>query len=231
MVGVTHSEQQRAHLADISQVLTFAVISTKKPPLKFVFGEHMSEYFEIRWHGRGGQGTVTGAKSLAEAVHGAGKHVSAFPDYGPERRGAPLRAFNRFSDGKIQIHVPVLEPDVVMIVDPTLIGSKDLVAGIKDDTVFVVNTEKPAAEIREGLGLDKQPLYTVAANVISNDLFGREIPNSAMMGAFAKVCSDVISLEVLMEEAGAAFEHLLSADLVDKNLDAIKRGHDETKSE
>jgi len=91
---------------------------------------YMPEYFEVRWHGRGGQGTVTGAKSLAEAVHGSGKYVSAFPDYGPERRGAPLRAFNRFSDDKIQIHVPILEPDVVMIVDPTLIGSSAHTTGM-----------------------------------------------------------------------------------------------------
>jgi len=189
----------------------------------------MSKYFEIRWHGRGGQGTVTGAKSLAEAVQGTGRCVSAFPDYGPERRGAPLRAFNRFSDDKIQIHIPVLEPDVVLIVDPTLIGSKEIVAGISADTVFIVNTEKNAADIKKGLGLENQPLYTVPANNISLQLFGREIPNSAMMGAFARVCPDVIPLETLVKEAGEAFRHLLAAELVEKNLDAIKRGHDQTK--
>ena len=81
----------------------------------------MSKYFEVRWHGRGGQGTVTGAKSLAEAVQGTGKFVCAFPEYGPERRGAPVRAFDRFSDERIRIHLPVHEPDVVMIVDTTLI--------------------------------------------------------------------------------------------------------------
>jgi pyruvate ferredoxin oxidoreductase gamma subunit len=190
----------------------------------------MSDYFEIRWHGRGGQGTVTGAKSLAEAVQGTGKYVSAFPDYGPERRGAPLRAFNRFADKPIQVHIPVLEPNVVMIVDPTLIGSPALVKGITDATVFIVNTEKDAAEIRKGLNLDAQPLFTVAANIISHELFGREIPNSAMMGAFARACPDVIPVDTLVKEAGEAFAHLLAADLVDKNLDAIRRGHDETVS-
>jgi len=190
----------------------------------------VSEYFEVRWHGRGGQGTVTGAKSLAEAVQGTGKYVSAFPDYGPERRGAPVRAFDRFADKPIRIHIPVLEPDVVMIVDPTLIGSKSLVEGVAEETVFVVNTEKDAAETRQALGLAGQTLHTVPANSISYRLFQREIPNSAMMGAFAKACPQIISLDALIREAEGAFAHLLAKDLVAKNLDAIRCGYDEVKS-
>ena len=190
----------------------------------------MSKYFEIRWHGRGGQGTVTGAKSLAEAVQGTGKHVSAFPDYGPERRGAPLRAFNRFSDGKIRIHTPVLEPDVIMIVDPTLIGTKGLLKGINDGTIFIVNTEKSPAETKKALGLDIQTLYTVGANSISHKLFKRDIPNSAMMGAFARACPEVISIELLAEEARHIFSHMLAAHLVDKNIEAIKCGYDEVQT-
>jgi len=190
----------------------------------------VSKYFEIRWHGRGGQGTVTGAKSLAEAVQGTGKHVSAFPDYGPERRGAPLRAFDRFSDEKIRIHTPVLEPDVVMIVDPTLIGAKGLLNGVSDKTIFVVNTEKSPAETKKALGLDGQTLYTVPANSISHRLFKREIPNSAMMGAFARACPDVISLEALLKEAKHIFSHLLAPHLVDKNVEAIRCGYDEVRT-
>ena len=189
----------------------------------------MSKYFEVRWHGRGGQGTVTGAKSLAEAVQGTGKHVSAFPDYGPERRGAPLRAFNRFSQGKINIHTPVLEPNVVMIVDPTLIGNNAILSGVTDDTVFVVNTEKSPADTKKALGLDKQNLYTVPANSISHKLFKREIPNSAMMGAFAKVCPQIITVEMLTDEARHIFAHLLAEHLVEKNIQAIKCGYDEVK--
>jgi pyruvate ferredoxin oxidoreductase gamma subunit len=190
----------------------------------------VSKYFEIRWHGRGGQGTVTGAKSLAEAVQGTGKHVSAFPDYGPERRGAPLRAFDRFSDEKIRIHTPVLEPDVVMIVDPTLIGAKGLLDGVSDKTIFVVNTEKSPAETKKALGLDGQTLYTVPANSISHRLFKREIPNSAMMGAFARACPEVISLEALLKEAKHIFSHLLAPHLVDKNVEAIRCGYDEVQT-
>ncbi len=190
----------------------------------------MREYFEVRWHGRGGQGTVTGAKSLAEAVQGTGKYVSAFPDYGPERRGAPVRAYNRFAEERIRTHVPVLRPNVVMIVDPTLIGSGKLLAGATTDTTFVVNTELSATVIREKLNLNGQTLYTVPANVISHELFGREIPNSAMMGAFARACPDVIGVDVLIREARHVFVHLLAAEVVEKNLEAIQRGYDEAKA-
>ena len=190
----------------------------------------MSKYFEIRWHGRGGQGTVTGAKSLAEAVQGTGKHVSAFPDYGPERRGAPLRAFNRFSDRNIRVHIPVLEPNVIMIVDPTLIGTKGLVSGVNDETTFVVNTEKSPADIKKALNLDGQALYTVPANSISHRLFKREIPNSAMMGAFARACPDIISVEDLVKEAEHIFSHMLAAHLVEKNIEAIRCGYDEVQA-
>ena len=92
----------------------------------------MAKYFEVRWHGRGGQGTVTGAKTLAEAVQGTGKYVTAFPEFGPERRGAPVRAFNRFSDGAVRIHSPVRSPDLVIVMDATLIGNPQIVEGVRD---------------------------------------------------------------------------------------------------
>ncbi|MDA3822328.1 MAG: 2-oxoacid:acceptor oxidoreductase family protein [Bacteroidales bacterium] len=184
-------------------------------------------YYEIRWHGRGGPGTVTGAKSLAEAVQGTGKYVIAFPDYGPERRGAPLRAFNRFAEEKIRIHTPVHHPDVVVVVDHTLIGSNDLVSGIKENTIFIVNTEKNASEVKNELMLSTQNVFTVPANRISYELFKKEIPNSAIMGAFARACSEVIGIEKLVEESEHIFEHLLGKDRVVKNLEAIRRGYEE----
>ncbi|MFC1761710.1 2-oxoacid:acceptor oxidoreductase family protein [Planctomycetota bacterium] len=190
----------------------------------------MSKYFEVRWHGRGGQGTVTGAKSLAEAVQGTGKFVCAFPDYGPERRGAPVRAYDRFSDVRIRIHTPVLEPDAVLVVDPTLIGAPMLVEGISPKTIFIVNTEKSCQATKEALGIPEHRLYTVPANTISHGLFKREIPNSAMMGAFAKACPEVISVDMLVQEARAIFSHALGDDLVEKNLEAIKRGYDEANN-
>ena len=185
----------------------------------------MSRFFEIRWHGRGGQGTVTAAKSLAEAVQGTGKYAMAFPEYGPERRGAPIRAFNKFHHEKIRVHSPVQTPQVVLIVDPTLVGNKDLVSGITESTIFIVNTELPALRMKEKLKLTNQKLFTVPANEISYALFHREIPNSAMLGAFARACPHIISLDKLVEESRTAFLEMLGAGLVEKNLEAIRRGY------
>ncbi len=186
----------------------------------------MRKFFEVRWHGRGGQGTVTGAKSLSEAVQGTGKFVAAFPEYGPERRGAPLRAFNRFADEMIRIHTPVQNPDVVIVVDPTLIGSPDLLEGITEDTIFIVNTEKSTENTKQSLSINSQKLYTVPANKISSQLFNKEIPNSALMGTFAKACGNIISIDKLLEEAGQIFAKNLGSELVDKNLEAIKEGYE-----
>lgn len=185
----------------------------------------MSKFFEVRWHGRGGQGTVTGAKTLGEAVQGTGKFIVAFPEYGPERRGAPLRAFNRFSDSMIRIHTPVKEPDVVIIVDPTLIGQPAIVEGIADDTVFIVNTEKSAQVIKNALGIDSQTLYTVPGNTISYDIFKKEIPNSAIIGAFSRACGHIIPIDTLLEESKRIFTKLLGERLVEKNLEAINIGY------
>jgi pyruvate ferredoxin oxidoreductase gamma subunit len=187
--------------------------------------ERMSKYYEVRWHGRGGQGTVTGAKSLGEAVQGGGKFVVAFPEYGPERRGAPLRAFNRFSDHEIRIHTPVQNPDVVIVVDPTLIGSGAIIAGVKPETSYVVNTRRPAAEIKALLQADTQKVYTIPANKISRELFNKEIPNSAMMGAFVKAAGHIISIDQLVKEAEHVFAKMLPPELVQKNLEAMRQGY------
>jgi len=186
----------------------------------------MSKYYEVRWHGRGGQGTVTGAKSLGETVQGAGKFVVAFPEYGPERRGAPLRAFNRFSDHEIRIHTPVQNPDIVIIVDPTLIGSGKIITGVKPETKYIVNTRRPAKEIKKLLNADTQKVFTIPANRISKELFKKEIPNSAMMGAFAKAAGHIISIDRLIEEAKHVFNDMLGPDLVEKNLEAMRLGYE-----
>jgi len=185
----------------------------------------MSKYFEIRWHGRGGQGAVTGAKSLAECVQGTGQTVVAFPEYGPERRGAPVRAFNRFCAEHIRIHTPVTVPDVVIVIDASLLSLPVVKEGILEHTIFLVNIEKTPDQVRKMLGLENR-VVTVAANDLSQKLFGRAIPNSAMLGAFAKACPNIISLEKLLQEAGHVFSELLGPDLVDKNLQAIQLGHD-----
>lgn len=185
----------------------------------------MTSYFEVRWHGRGGQGAVTGAKTLAECVQGTGRNVVAFPEYGPERRGAPVKAFNRFSDKAIRIHTPVITPDVVIVIDATLLALPAVKEGVQEHTIFVVNIEKTPDEVRRILGLDNR-VVTVGANRISHKLFKREIPNSTMLGALAKVEPRLIGLEQLKEEAKHVFSELLGAELVDRNLQAIQQGHD-----
>lgn len=187
--------------------------------------EQLSQYFEIRWHGRGGQGAVTGAKSLAECVQGTGRNVVAFPEYGPERRGAPVRAFNRFSETTIRIHTPVTTPDVVVVIDATLLALPAIREGVQEHTLFVVNIEKTPDEVRAILGLENR-VVTVAANRISHGLFKREIPNSTMLGAFARVAPHIIGLDRLRDEARHVFAELLGPELVEKNLQAIQQGHD-----
>src|SRR5512146_1133614 len=112
----------------------------------------MAEMIEIRWHGRGGQGTVTAAKVLADACLSGGRNVQAFPEYGPERAGAPLRAYNRISSKELRMHCPVLNPDIVTVVDATLLDSINIAEGAKENTVFVVNTAKNPKEVREKIG-------------------------------------------------------------------------------
>lgn len=150
----------------------------------------------------------------------------AFPEYGPERRGAPLRAFNRFSDHEIRIHTPVQNPDVVIIVDPTLIGSGKIIAGVKPETKYIVNTRRPAKEIKTLLNADTQKVFTIPANRISRELFKKEIPNSAMMGAFAKAAGHIISIDRLVEEAKHVFKEILGPELVQKNLEAMRMGYE-----
>ena len=187
--------------------------------------DQLTGYFEIRWHGRGGRGAVTGAKPLAECVQGTGRTVVAFPEYGPERRGAPVKAFNRFCDRYIRIHTPVTTPDIVIVIDATLLALPAIREGAMEHTVFLVNTEKTPDQVREILGLDNR-VVTVAANSISHKLFKREIPNSTMLGAFAKVAPHIIGIEQLRHEAKHVFAELLGPDLVEKNIQAIQQGHD-----
>lgn len=186
----------------------------------------MSKYFEVRWHGRGGQGAVTGAKSLADCVQGTGRNVVAFPEYGPERRGAPVKAFNRFADKYIRIHTPVYDPDVVIVIDASLLTLPAVKDGLKPETIFIVNTEQTPDAIKKILGVENT-VYTVPANDISIGIFGRPIPNSATMGAFARACGEMITVEKMVDEADHVFSELLGPELVEKNLKAIQAGFEQ----
>lgn len=189
----------------------------------------MSETIEIRWHGRGGQGTVTAAKVLADTCLSGGRHVQAFPEYGPERAGAPLKAYNRISTHELRMHCPVLVPDVVSIVDATLLDSINITEGAKDNTIFIVNTSKSPEEIREKLKAGPgQKCYTLDATTISIESFGRAMPNSPMLGAVCKV-TGLVGLEHLLEDVKNSFGKKFSQKIIDGNIEATKRGYEEVK--
>ncbi len=189
----------------------------------------MAETTEIRWHGRGGQGTVTAAKVLADACLSGGRHVQAFPEYGPERAGAPLRAYNRISTKELRLHCPVLAPDVVTVVDATLLDSIDIAEGAKENTVFLINTTKDPKEIREKLGTKtNQKIFTIDATKIALDCFGRAMPNSPMLGALCRV-TGLITLDHLLEDVRKSFGKKFAQKIIDGNLEATKRGYEEVK--
>lgn len=188
----------------------------------------MSDFIEIRWHGRGGQGTVTAAKALADAALCGGQYVQAFPEYGPERMGAPLKAYNRLSKMPITIYAPVTNPDIVAVVDSSLIGMIDIAEGAKDNTIFIINTSLEPEKIKEKLGLKDHKLYTVDASTIAMETIGKEIPNIPILGAIAKV-TDLIPLDILKKEIEKTFLKKFGTKMVEANINALKRGYEEVK--
>jgi pyruvate ferredoxin oxidoreductase gamma subunit len=184
---------------------------------------------EIRWHGRGGQGTVTAAKVLADACLSGGRYVQAFPEYGPERAGAPLRAYNRISDRELRLHCPVLHPKIISIVDATLIDAINVTEGATDDAVFIVNTHGDPKSVREKLkATDRQKVYTVDATKIAIDCIGRPLPNSPMLGAISRV-TGLVEMEGLLEDVRQSFGKKFSQKIIDGNIEAVKRGYEEVK--
>jgi pyruvate ferredoxin oxidoreductase gamma subunit len=189
------------------------------------------QFTEVRWHGRGGQGTVTAAKVLAETALSSGKHVQAFPEYGPERMGAPLRAYNRLSTQPIAIHCQVTNPDVVVVVDPTLLGSVDVTEGTPEDAIFIINTNEKSADIKQRLGLDKQQkVYTLNATKIALDTIKRPLPNTPLLGALAKVAG-LIDMDDLVTDLKRSFSKKFSEQIVTANLEAVKRAYEEVAGE
>jgi len=189
----------------------------------------MAETMEIRWHGRGGQGTVTAAKVLADACLSGGRHVQAFPEYGPERAGAPLRAYNRISSHELRMHCPVLKPQVVGVVDATLLDSINVAEGATEDAIFVINTSKEPREIREKLNVgSKQKVFAIDATKIAFDCIGRALPNAPMLGAICKV-TGLVSLEHLLEDIGKSFGKKFSQKIIDGNIEAARRGYEEVR--
>lgn len=191
----------------------------------------MGKLIEIRWHGRGGQGAKTASELLAEAASAAGMYVQGFPEYGPERMGAPVLAFNRCSDRRIGVHCHVTEPDVVAVLDPTLLGPA-VTEGVAGDAVVLVNTTEPPAAVRRKMGLTDGRVFTVDASGIAVDAFGRDIPNTPMIGALLRV-TELIPYEEFISIMRKQLEDKFKsrASIVEGNLKAIERAYREVQSE
>lgn len=190
----------------------------------------MKKPFDICWHGRGGQGAVTAAKILAEAALGAGKFIQAFPEFGPERAGAPVRSFTRISDAPIVSHSPVTNPDIVVVLDPTLIGVVDVTEGLSEQGIVLVNTPRPASEVRAALKLNGRKVFTADATKIALEKIGRNIPNTPMIGALLKV-TGVLKQEDLIGDFRAKYAKKFKPEVLAGNIAAIEAAFNEVKAE
>ena len=191
-----------------------------------------SQMVEIRWHARGGQGAKTAAMFLAEAVLSKGKFGQGFPEYGPERRGAPMRGFTRISENPIRRHCMIENPGIVIILDPSLMDSPaaGVTAGTDKDTVFLVNTTQSPADTRKKLGVKGATVHTVDATGIALDSIGRPIPNMPMIGALLAV-DDMMTIDELKSELVANLGSKFSQVIIDGNLAAVERANKELVSE
>lgn len=188
----------------------------------------MGKTLEIRWHGRGGQGAKTGAFLLAESMIEQGKYAQGFPDYGPERMGAPIRGYNRISDDPIRVHSGVESPDIVVVLDATLIATGTITAGLKPESVVIVNSHESPEEIKKQLGVDGNNVFTVDATGIALAEIGRPIPNTPMIGALLKV-TELAELGKMSAILTKKFKGKISDEMVEGNLRALKRAYQEVK--
>ena len=177
---------------------------------------------EVRWHGRGGQGIVTVSRLLAQAALLDGKHVQAFPEFGPERAGAPVTGFTRISDEPISIHSRIYTPNIVVLVDPTLIGKVNVAEGLVKGGTVVANTERSPSEMKKELSVEDAKVYTVNAVRIALDVLGRPIYNTAMLGALLKV-APLASLDSMVKVVKERFPGTIG----EKNVAVIKRAYEE----
>ena len=185
---------------------------------------------EIRWHGRGGQGAKTASLLLADAAFNTGKYIQGFPEYGPERMGAPITAYNRISDTPITIHSNIYYPDYVVVVDDTLLESVDVTAGLKENGGIIINTTKSDEEIKPLLKGYKGSIYTLDARKISVDALGKYFPNVPMLAGIVKI-SGVMSDDELIKDMEGSFKHKFAKkpEVIEGNMNALKASLKEVK--
>ena len=182
----------------------------------------MSSGLEIRWHGRGGQGAKTAALLLADVAFKTGQYVQGFPEYGPERMGAPITAYNRISKDVIRVHSNIYTPDLVVVVDETLLNSVNVTAGLKEDGAIIVNSAKSAEEIRPLLNGYQGKIFTVDARRISVETLGKYFPNSPMLAAAVAV-SGVMSQDEFLKEMQESYQHKFAKkpEVIEGNMKAL----------
>ncbi len=185
---------------------------------------------EIRWHGRGGQGAVTAAKMVAELALGQNKYFQAFPEYGPERSGAPIVAFTRVSDAPIQIYAGIEHPQIVVVLDPSLLGIVDVTKGAPADAIVLVNSEMSPAELRKHYHLEGFHYYTIAATRIAVETIKRAIPNTPMVGALTRI-TGLFPIDEVVAFLRADFGKKFPPKVVEGNINAITRSYEEVQAE
>jgi len=185
---------------------------------------------EIRWHGRGGQGAVTAAKMVAELALGQDKYFQAFPEYGPERAGAPIVAFTRISDAPIQIYSGIEHPGIVVVLDPSLLSIVNVMEGTSADAVLIVNTDLPPGQLRAKYAIKEGRLYAVPATRIATETIGRAIPNTPMVGALVRA-TQLFPLDDVVEFMREDFGHKFPPKVVEGNIQALMRAYEEVQGE
>lgn len=190
----------------------------------------MANLTEIRWHGRGGQGAKTASLLLADAAFNTGLYVQGFPEYGPERMGAPITAYNRISDERITVHSNIYEPDYVVVVDDSLLNSVPVTKGLKESGAIIINTQKTPDEIREKLNGYNGKVCTIDARSISIDCLGAYFPNTPMLAAVIKV-SGIMDEDAFLADMEGSFKHKFAKkpEVIEGNMKALKRSMQEVK--
>lgn len=190
----------------------------------------MNDLIEIRWHGRGGQGAKTASLLLADAAFNTGKYIQGFPEYGPERMGAPITAYNRISSTPITIHSNIYNPNYVVVVDDTLLESVNVTAGLKKDGAIIINTTKDANYLKNVLNGYEGEIYAIDARKVSMETLGQYFPNTPMLAAIVKV-SNIMSEEDFLQDMIGSFKHKFSKkpEVISGNMKALEMALKEVK--
>ena len=187
----------------------------------------MKTMMEFRWHGRGGQGAWTASELLARTALDEGKYIQSFPEFGPERMGAPVTAFTRISSEPIRLHCQIYEPDVAIVLDNTLLKSVPVAAGLNsEDDILIINSAEEPRVLKEKLKITKIKVWTVPATEISIRILGAPITNTALLGCVAKA-TGIVTLEGILKTLKGRFR----ADLAEKNFAVVNEAYKGAKSE